>query len=84
MNYLYYVIDLIQEKKIEDYDVLLKHQLWYEELKAENEITNENVDDILSLALTKKFVNVLEDAGVFKMNDEGIDSFIHFVESMEE
>ena len=75
---------LIQEKKIEDYDVLLKHQLWYEELKAENEITNENVDDILSLALTKKFVNVLEDAGVFKMNDEGIDSFIHFVESMEE
>ena len=68
---------LIQEKKIEDYDVLLK-------LKAENEITNENVDDILSLALTKKFVNVLEDAGVFKMNDEGIDSFIHFVESMEE
>ena len=75
---------LIQEKKIEDYDVLLKHQLWYEELNAENEITNENVDDILSLALTKKFVNVLEDAGVFKMNDEGIDSFIHFVESMEE
>ena len=62
---------------------LAYYEAYHDARKALNtgtnvEITNENVDDILSLALTKKFVNVLEDAGVFKMNDEGIDSFYSF------
>ncbi len=35
------------------------------------------------MALTKRFVEVLEDAGVFKMNKEGIEAFIHFVENIE-
>ena len=34
--------------------------------------------------LTHKFVNVLEDAGVFKMNEEGKEAFIKFVEMVGE
>lgn len=75
---------LLNKEKFEDYEILQKHRLWYEELKENNIIKEENVDDLLANALTKKFVNVLEDAGVFKMNDEGIDAFIHFVKSIDE
>ena len=37
----------------------------------------------MKLVLTKRFVEVLEDAGVFKMNEEGIEALIDFVENME-
>lgn len=72
---------LLNQSAIDDYKELEKHRLWYNELK-ELSLNEDNIDDILNEALTKKFVNVLEDAGVFKMNDEGIDSFISFVESI--
>lgn len=74
---------LLGKKNIDDYEILQKHRLWYEELKENNIIKEENIDNVLSIALTQKFVNVLEDAGVFKMNEEGIDSFVHFVKSIE-
>ena len=75
---------LLDKENIEDYEILEKHRLWYEELKENNIIKEENVDDLLANALTQKFVNVLEDAGVFKMNDEGIDAFAQFVKSIDE
>ena len=46
-------------------------------------INEDNVDNIIAKSLTRKFVNVLEDAGVFKMNEEGIDAFISFVKSFD-
>ena len=39
---------------------------------------------LLKEELTHKFVNVLEDAGVFKMNEEGKEAFIKFVEMVGE
>lgn len=74
---------LLGRINITNYEILQKHRLWYEELKENNIIKEENIDNVLSIALTQKFVNVLEDAGVFKMNEEGIDSFVHFVKSIE-
>ena len=76
-------IRLVKEKIIEDYDCLLKHRQWYDEMCEQYDISADNVDDILANELTRIFVCVLEDAGVFKMDDEGIDSFISFVESMD-
>ena len=38
-----------------------------------------NIDHHLKEALTMKFVEVLEDAGVFKMNEEGKAAFEAFV-----
>ena len=73
---------LLQKKQISDYPELQKHELWYNEIKEQYPIQEDTVDDVLKTALTVKFVEVLEDAGVFKMNDEGIDAFCDFVESL--
>lgn len=73
---------LLGEKNIQDYDVLDKHTSWYEELKN-NTITKENVDDVVNESLANKFSEVLENAGVFKMDDTGIQAFEAFIESMD-
>jgi Galactose-1-phosphate uridyltransferase len=73
---------LLNEEDISKYPFMDKHKVWYNELKQDF-ISKENIDDILKISLTKKFVHVLENAGVFKMNEEGIEAFIHFIESLE-
>ena len=73
---------LLGKADVNDYDDLTKHHTWYEYLCQEYTFDEENVEEILREELTKKFVRVLEDAGVFKMNDEGIDAFVTFVESL--
>lgn len=74
---------LLDKKDIHDYLHLDKHQVWYNELKEQYSFNEGNVDSLLKEALTKKFVEVLEDAGVFKLNQEGIEAFESFVESMD-
>lgn len=74
---------LLNQKDILDYLELEKHQVWYKELKDNYQINKDNVDDILAKALTIKFVEVLEDAGVFKMNAEGVEALISFVKSID-
>ena len=73
---------LLGKADVNDYDDLTKHHTWYEYLRQEYTFDEENVEEILREELTKKFVRVLEDAGVFKMNDEGINAFVTFVESL--
>lgn len=73
---------LLGEDRFENYSNLDKHLTWYQELKQEV-ITKETVDDFLRNAVTIKFVGVLENAGVFKMDEEGINAFISFVESLD-
>lgn len=73
---------LLGKKEISEYPELQKHELWYNEIKENYQIQEDTVDDVLKTALTIKFVEVLEDAGVFKMNDEGIEAFCSFVESL--
>ena len=53
------------------------------ELKS-HDFNEDTVDQLLKEELTHKFVNVLEDAGVFKMNEEGKEAFIKFVEMVGE
>lgn len=74
---------LLGLEDIKNHPSLEKHQAWYQELKQEI-IQEETIDQVLQKAVTKKFVNVLENAGVFKMNEEGINAFISFVESLDE
>lgn len=73
---------LLGERELKDYPELEKHRLWYEQLVKQYQCTEENVDDVLKEAVTIKFVNVLEDAGVFKMNDQGISALTSFVENV--
>lgn len=57
------------------------HQEWADKLKAENEsITEDNAKRIVEVGVGKIFLEVLENAGVFKTNEEGLEAFIRFVE----
>ena len=73
---------LLKKAKIEEYPELDKHHSWYQQLLAQHEFTETNIDEILKEAVVIKFVNVLEDAGVFKMDDYGIDALTSFVETV--
>ena len=57
------------------------HQAWAEELKAaQDEITPENVREIIETGVGQVFVEVLENAGVFKTDEAGQAAFIAFIE----
>lgn len=61
------------------------HQEWAEEIKASHEaIHSENVSSIVEEAVGAVFQEVLEDAGVFKINEEGQAAFVRFIESLSE
>ena len=65
----------MKKAKSEEYPELDKPPfVWYQQLLAQHEFTETNIDEILKEAVAIKFVNVLEDAGVFKMDDYGIDA----------
>ena len=73
---------LLGKEDIYQYPEMEKHMDWYIELMRYNIISEETVDDVLKRALTMKFVEVLEDAGVFKMNETGIQAFEQFIKSI--
>lgn len=74
---------LLQESTIDSFPDLKKHYDWYEQLQQMYTFTKENIDAILKNEVASKFVSVLENAGVFKMDEQGIDAFISFVESVD-
>jgi len=55
------------------------HQSWADELKSYNP-TKENVQDLVKTEVGKKFMRVLEDAGVYKRNEAGQAGFRRFIE----
>lgn len=62
-------------------DVAEIHQVWADNLKAQNEeITADNVTEIVETGVGKVFVEVLHNAGVFKTDEEGQQAFIKFIE----
>ena len=64
-------------------EVLEKHADWVDEFKPRyDSITAENVDEILRQEVGHVFCQVLEDAGVFKCNDEGLAAFERFISSL--
>ena len=73
---------LLNKVKIKDYPELSKHLDWYDYLISKHDINEDNVEEILREEVTVKFVNVLEDAGVFKMDDQGIDGLTSFVNTV--
>ena len=74
---------LLHQQSLQAYPCLEKHRDWYCELERGHTITQENVDEILAEGLTQKFVEVLENAGVFKMDQTGIEALVSFVQSLD-
>lgn len=59
-----------------------KHADWADELKARYTFTRENVDAILKKEVGMVFLQVLEDAGVYKRDETGRAAFVRFAESV--
>ena len=71
---------LIKKEEVGQYEELKKHEAWVNEIKAKYEDINaENVMDILKEEIGQVFVKVLEDAGVYKCNEEGRTAFGRFI-----
>ncbi|MCM3574461.1 UDP-glucose--hexose-1-phosphate uridylyltransferase [Mesobacillus subterraneus] len=65
------------------YEDLLKHWNWYTSiLDRYNDIKEDNVGKILEDEVGRIFLAVLEDAGVFKQDDQGLAAFSRFIESL--
>lgn len=64
--------------------VLDKHAQWAEGLKKQYVFTAENALDILLMETGKVFTAVLEDAGVYKQDENGRNGFLRFVDAVNE
>ncbi|MCC8043767.1 MAG: UDP-glucose--hexose-1-phosphate uridylyltransferase [Oscillospiraceae bacterium] len=62
--------------------ILEKHADWAEEFASRTEITSDNVLDVIRNEIGKVFMQVLEHAGVYKRNSEGMAAFDRFVDTL--
>ena len=76
-NYIVNVKDIRSNEKIE------KHADWVEEfLPSYDNITEENVMEILQKEVGIVFTHVLEDAGVYKCTEQGRADFLKFIHTL--
>lgn len=74
---------LVEGKDIRSNEKIEKHVDWVAGfLPKYSEISRENVMDILKEEVGQTFVHVLEDAGVYKCNEEGRKAFLKFIETL--
>ena len=60
-----------------------KHADWCDEiLKKYNDITAENVEDIIKAEIGVAFSKVLENAGVYKQDENGREGYRRFINSL--
>ena len=59
-----------------------KHAPWAEELKTRHDFAREDADAVLRQEVGRVFMQVLEDAGVFKRDEAGRAAFLRFAESV--
>lgn len=71
---------IVNKKDLRSNEKIEKHAVWAEGfLDAYDNVTEENVMDILKAEIGKVFVGVLEDAGVYKCTEEGREAFRRFI-----
>ena len=74
---------IVNGKDIRSNETLEKHADWVEEFtKHYDKIDSSNVNEILQQEIGKVFCQVLECAGVFKCNDEGLAAFERFIATL--
>ena len=72
---------MLENRDIKNDEILSKHYEWSEEIKSKyDNITKENIGKIIKDEIGLVFAKVLEHAGVYKRNDEGIAAFKKFAE----
>lgn len=71
---------ILTEKDIRSNEQIAKHADWVDEfLPNYTSITEENVEEILQQEVGKVFCEVLEDAGVYKCDEKGLEAFHRFI-----
>ena len=74
---------IVEGKDIRENEDIEKHGDWADAfLKKYDGVTRENVDEILRSEVGMVFQQVLEDAGVYKCDEEGRDGFQRFLSSV--
>ena len=73
---------ILQNRDLRADETLQKHAGWAEELKTRHAFTPENAEEILRQEVGAVFMQVLEDAGVYKCTPEGRRAFLRFVQSV--
>ena len=71
---------ILEAKDIRSNEQIAKHADWVDEfLPSYADINEENIMHILEQEVGKVFCQVLEDAGVYKYTDEGLEAFRRFI-----
>lgn len=73
---------LVNGENIADIPEISIHAEWAEEIKEKYEITEANVHEIILQETGLVFKKVLEDAGVYKVTEEGRNAFIKFLKTV--
>ena len=69
---------ILENKDLRKDAVLEKHADWVDEFSKKYTINKDNIDEIIEKEIANVFSRVLEDAGVYKRNDEGKKAFLKF------
>ena len=74
---------ILAGRNLRDNEELEKHADWVEEFLPKYEKVDEtNIDDIIEKEIGLVFMEVLEDAGVYKRTEEGMKAFDRFIGSL--
>ena len=74
---------LVKQCPVEAYsENITKHAQWAQELQEKYVFTHENAAEILRKEIGMVFARVLEDAGVYKLNESGREGFVRFLASI--
>ena len=74
---------ILNNQDIRKDDRLSKHADWTDEFKSKySEISENNIDEIINTEIGLVFSKVLEHAGVYKRDENGLKAFLKFVESV--
>lgn len=72
---------LLNNKDIAKEEAIKKHAVWAEGLKAKYQLAEENIDKILQDEIGLTFTDILEQCGVFKRDEKGLNAFKKFIHS---
>ena len=74
---------LLNNEDIASHPALVKHLDWVnKDIKGKYQLTKDNIDEVINKEIGITFMHVLEDAGVFKTDEKGLEHFKKFCNSL--
>ena len=74
---------ILENRNINDNQYIKKHSEWARKfINNYEQITEQNIDEIIEIEIGKTFLTVLEQAGVFKRDEKGKKGFDKFINSL--